>query len=97
MTTVFDSSADPNEIVAEVLTNGIAGLQGAQVEVLEKVAVVLYLVDLLERSASTFITAAPMPTLVYVFNSDAYEAETARCLVESERAGPPCRMPDKNQ
>lgn len=89
MTTIFDSSADPNEIVAEVLCNGIAGLHGAQVEVQDKMAVVLYLVDLLERSASTFIiTSAPGPTLAYVYDSHAYEAETVRHLVESERVLP---------
>ncbi|WP_289537826.1 hypothetical protein [Pseudomonas sp. SO81] len=83
MTTIFNSSADPNEIVAEVLSNGIAGIRGAQVEVQDKVAVVRYLVDLLERSASTLIlTSALEPTLVYVYDSDAYEAETARRLVE---------------
>lgn len=90
MSTVFESWADPNEIVAEVLTNGIAGIVGSQVEVQEKMAVVLYLVDLLERSASTFIiTSDPTRTLTYVFDSAAFEAETARRLVEKALCSSP--------
>lgn len=92
MTPIFDSSADPNEIAAEVLSNGIAGLTGTATDVQEKIAVVLYLVDLLERSAATFtVSSVPIAMLAYVYDSDIYQPEVARRLVESPPISPPLR------
>lgn len=82
MIIVFDDSDDATEILAEILTTGVAGISGLRVAVLERIALVNELAQCLGCEVSTHLTIGlSMAELAYVYDSQLYSLDEIKLMI----------------
>ncbi|WP_156115099.1 hypothetical protein [Pseudomonas sp. ML96] len=82
MIIVFDDSDDSTEVLAEILTAGIAGISGLRAAVLERIALVSELAQSLDCKISTHFTIGlSVAELAYLYDSQFYSLDDIKLMI----------------